>query len=108
MWYHNPALPEFILTASICLLCLWCALSGYFTESRADEAWTLAYRQKCRIDRMNRQANIGSKETKYVNVEEGFEVRDSWVDDFSRTRADLRLPQTRMARLLALFKKKAK
>lgn len=104
MWYSNPQLPLFIVTVCICVVAWSSAVEAYFTGNRAEEAWQLAYRQKCRLDRMNRQANIGSKETKYVNYEEGFEVRDSWIDDFNKTQFTP-MPKGWIARLFSKVRK---
>lgn len=85
-------LPLFIEVVLLCCVCWSCSIDAHYTGKKADEAFTLAYKQKLRLDRMNRQANVGSKETKFVDYEKGFDIRDSWVDDFSRTQG-IRLPK---------------
>lgn len=75
----------FILICTLATLAFFSGLDSYHTGKRAEQAWQLAWDQKCRLDRWFKQANIGSKETKYVSYEDGWSPKSSWEDDFSKT-----------------------
>jgi len=62
-----------------------CALDAYCSHVKADLALHLARTMHMRLDRMQRSAKPTDRETMAVSYSQGFQVRDSWEDDFHRT-----------------------
>lgn len=76
------------LFASICALGIiaWFAcLEAWRAHKRASEADGNAYRAHSRLDRMQKTAKLTDRETMSVSYSQGFQLRDSWEDDFHRT-----------------------
>ena len=60
-------------------------LNAYRAHVRADDAMQCAYRAHRRLDRMQKAAKPTDRETLAVSYSQGFQLRDSWEDDFQRT-----------------------
>lgn len=79
--------PLFAVIALLGLMAFLACVDGYRAHLKADDALYAAYRAHRRLDRMQKSAKPTDRETMAVSYSQGFQVRDSWEDDFHRTQS---------------------
>jgi hypothetical protein len=77
--------PTFVCIVVLGVMTWLSHLNAFVARLKADDAMQCAYRAHRRLDRMQKAAKPTDRETLAVSYSQGFQVRDSWEDDFHRT-----------------------
>jgi hypothetical protein len=94
----------FSIIFGLAIIAVSAARDAYRSTVMADKAMELAERTSLRLDRLNKASNVSVRETMAVSYTEGWSPRESWVDDFNKTRLGARaLRPSMLARLRAWF-----